>query len=142
VAAGVTATRVRPPTPDVPAGVGPGRVLLGLYAVFVVAAGARSTVQLATDASRAPLAYLLSLGAAVVYAAGFVAVRRVERGGGAVLSAACSLVELAGVLTVGTVSVVDASAFAQPTVWSYYGAGYLGVPLVLPVVVLVWLRRR
>jgi hypothetical protein len=30
----------------------------------------------------------------------------------------------------------------EATVWSAYGAGYLLVPLVLPVLGLLWLRRR
>ena len=28
------------------------------------------------------------------------------------------------------------------TVWSVYGAGYLGIPLVLPILGLLWLRRN
>ena len=39
---------------------GPGRVLVALYALFALAAGARAAVQLATQYSEAPLAYLLS----------------------------------------------------------------------------------
>jgi hypothetical protein len=38
--------------------------------------------------------------------------------------------------------VIDRGAFPDATVWSDYGAGYLLVPLALPVAVLVWLRRR
>jgi drug/metabolite transporter (DMT)-like permease len=120
----------------------PGRALLGLYLLFVVAAGARSIVQLATHPGRAPLAYALSLGAAVVYAVGFGLVRRVERGADARPLTACSVVELGGVLAVGTLSLLDRGAFPDATVWSDYGAGYLLVPLALPLLVLCWLRRR
>src|SRR6202012_2592808 len=56
----------------------------------------------------------------------------------AVLS--CS-VELAGVLVVGTWSVLDPASFPDATVWSSYGVGYGFVPLVLPVFGLLWLRR-
>jgi hypothetical protein len=50
-------------------------------------------------------------------------------------------VELAGVLAVGTASVIDRTAFPDATVWSGYGQGYGFVPLVLPVLGLLWLRR-
>ncbi|MGH3256736.1 MAG: hypothetical protein ACRDOU_15310 [Streptosporangiaceae bacterium] len=52
----------------------------------------------------------------------------------------CS-VELAGVLAVGTWSLADPSTFPDATVWSDYGSGYGFVPLVLPVLGLLWLRR-
>ena len=51
------------------------------------------------------------------------------------------VIELVGVLTVGTLSVVDPEAFPRATVWSVYGIGYGFVPLVLPVLGLLWLRR-
>jgi hypothetical protein len=51
-------------------------------------------------------------------------------------------VELIGVLTVGTLTVVDAAAFPDATVWSVYGQGYLFIPLVLPVLGLLVLRRQ
>ena len=44
-------------------------------------------------------------------------------------------------LTVGTLSVLDPEAFPRATVWSVYGIGYGFVPLVLPVLGLVWLPR-
>jgi len=77
-----------------------------------------------------------------VYLAGWLLVRRVERGSAAAPLRVCSLVELVGVLTVGTLSAVDRAAFPDATVWSDYGAGYLFVPLALPVLVLLWLRHR
>jgi hypothetical protein len=58
--------------------------------------------------------------------------------------------ELVGVLVIGTVSVVAPALLGldsvdpfgrEATVWSAYGAGYLLVPLVLPVLGLLWLRR-
>ena len=50
-----------------PTGTGPARALVALYGVFALAAGARAAVQLSTRFSEAPLAYLLSAFAAVVY---------------------------------------------------------------------------
>ncbi len=121
---------------------GPGRVLVLLYAVFVLAAGARSLVQLATHASRAPLAYTLSAVSALVYLTGGVLLARVDRTGAGRRPARLScLVELLGVVVVGTVSVVRPHTFADPTVWSHYGSGYGFVTLVLPVLALIWLAR-
>ncbi|GAA0365659.1 membrane protein [Microbispora corallina] len=117
---------------------GPGRVLVAVYGVFALAATSRAGVQIATKFGEAPLAYLLSAVAAVVYIVLTVAL---ARGARRVAVAAC-LVELAGVLVVGTLSLVDAKAFPQATVWSGYGSGYGFVPLVLPVVGLFWLLRR
>ncbi len=116
---------------------GPGRVLVALYGVFALAASARAGVQIATRFHEAPLAYLLSALAAVVYIVLTVALARGDRR----LALAACLVELTGVLVVGTLSLVDAAAFPHATVWSGYGAGYLFVPLILPVLGLFWLRR-
>jgi cytochrome bd-type quinol oxidase subunit 2 len=112
-------------------------VLVAVYAVFALAAGARAAVQLSTRFAEAPVAYLLSALAAVVYVVATVAL---ARGGRRVALVAIS-VELVGVLVVGTLSLVDRAAFPDETVWSAYGRGYLFVPLVLPVVGLLYLRR-
>jgi len=118
---------------------GPGRVLLFLYGLFSVAAGARAIVQIATKFDEAPLAYLLSALAALVYIIATVAFVRGGRRGRA-LAIGCLLVELVGVLTVGTLSLADGAAFPDETVWSGYGRGYGFVPLALPVLGLLWLR--
>ena len=120
---------------------GPGRVLVALYALFALAAGARAGVQLATQFAEAPLAYVLSAVAAAVYLVATVGLVRGGRSGRRTAVAACS-VELVGVLTVGTLSLADRSAFPDATVWSVYGQGYGFVPLVLPVLGLLWLRHR
>ena len=52
------------------------------------------------------------------------------------------VVELVGVLVVGTLTVVDGELFPDQTVWSTYGIGYGFVPLVLPIVGLWWLLRH
>jgi hypothetical protein len=118
---------------------GPGRVLVGLYALFALSAGARATVQLLTQFDEAPLAYLLSALAAVIY---LVATIGFLRGGpgGRRLAMICCAVELLGVLAVGTASLLDPTAFPHATVWSDYGRGYGFIPLVLPVLGLLWLR--
>jgi cytochrome bd-type quinol oxidase subunit 2 len=116
---------------------GPGRALIGVYALFAVAAGARSGVQIATRFAEAPVAYLLSAVAAVIYLVAAVALARSARA----VALACCLVELAGVLAVGTASLLLPAAFPDETVWSAYGRGYGFVPLVLPVLGLLWLRR-
>ena len=122
------------------ASTGPGRVLVAVYAIFALAATARSGVQIATKFSQAPLAYLLSALAAVVYIVATVAFARGGRMSIRVAAASCT-VELVGVLAVGTVSVLDRAAFPDATVWSVYGQGYGFVPLVLPVLGLLWVRR-
>jgi hypothetical protein len=118
---------------------GPGRVLLFLYALFALAAGARASVQIATRFDEAPVAYLLSAFAAVVYLVATVGFVRGDHGGRR-LAIVCLLVELVGVLAVGTLSLVLTSAFPDETVWSQYGRGYGFVPLALPVIGLLWLR--
>ncbi|MGX7824484.1 hypothetical protein ACTG9Q_05290 [Actinokineospora sp. 24-640] len=116
---------------------GPGRLLVAVYAVFALSACARSGVQLATRFDRAPLAYLLSALAALVYV---VATVSLVKGARRPAVAAC-LVELVGVLAVGTVSLLAPSVFPDATVWSEFGRGYGYIPAVLPVLGLWWLAR-
>lgn len=121
-------------------GTGPGRLLVTLYAIFTIGAASRSVYQLSTRFDEAPLAYVLSAVAAVVYA--FITAALVRGGEGARKAAiGCCVAELAGVLTVGTWTLVEPSAFPDATVWSDYGMGYLFIPLALPVTGLLWLRR-
>lgn len=121
-------------------GAGPGRLLVTVYGVFTVAAASRSLYQLMAHYDRAPLAYVLSAISAVVY--GFITFSLVRGGETARRAAiACCALELAGVLAVGTWTVVDRAAFPDATVWSYYGMGYLFIPVALPITGLIWLRR-
>jgi hypothetical protein len=119
---------------------GPGMLLVWFYGVMVVGAVSRSVFQIATEFDRAPLAYALSAVAGVVY--GFITYTLI-RGGETARRAAlvCCAAELAGVLLVGTWTLVDRSAFPDATVWSYYGAGYVFIPVLLPVSALYWLRK-
>ncbi|CAM3183620.1 hypothetical protein NODU109028_02190 [Nocardioides dubius] len=120
----------------------PGRqLLIAVYAVFAVAAGARSGVQIATRFDEAPLAYLLSAFAAVVYLIATIALRWSGPRATAVAWTAIGI-EMAGVLVVGALTVFDDELFPDATVWSEFGAGYGYVPLVLPIVGLWWLWRE
>jgi hypothetical protein len=114
---------------------GPGRVLVGVYGIFALSASARALVQIATKFSDAPLAYLLSAFAAAVYILATIALATDRRR----MALVCVLIELVGVLAVGTASIVDTSAFPDATVWSDFGQGYGYVPLVLPIIGLTWL---
>ncbi|MFK0019444.1 hypothetical protein [Streptomyces sp. NPDC090798] len=119
---------------------GPGMLLLWLYGVMVVGAVSRSAVQISTEFGKAPLAYSLSAVAGLVY--GFITYSLV-RGGETARRAAlvCCAAELAGVLTVGTWTLVEPSAFPDTTVWSDYGIGYLFIPVLLPLSAMYWLRK-
>jgi cytochrome bd-type quinol oxidase subunit 2 len=119
---------------------GPGRVLIAVYAVFALAATARSAVQIATRFDQARLAYLLSALAAVVYIVATVGLARGGRTSRRVAAVSCT-VELIGVLTVGAISLLAPQAFPDATVWSDLGRGYGFVPVVLPVLGLLWLRH-
>ncbi|MCT2545177.1 hypothetical protein [Streptomyces atratus] len=121
-------------------GTGPGRVLVWFYGVFTVAAASRSIVQMILDFGKAPLAYVLSAVAALVY--GFITYSLVRGGEKARRSAlVCCAAELLGVLVVGTWTMAEPSAFADATVWSDFGMGYLFIPVILPVTGMMWLRR-
>ena len=125
------------PEPGRSTGSGPGRVLVAVYALFALAATARAGVQIATKFTEAPAAYLLSAFAALVYVLATVAL---ARSWWAVALVACGI-EAAGVLAIGTASLLLPAAFPDQTVWSDYGIGYGFVPLVLPFVGLAWLYR-
>ena len=99
---------------------GPGRVLIAVYAIFALSATARAAVQIATKFTQAPLAYLLSALAGVVYIVATVALARGMRR----LAWAAVGFELLGVLAVGTLTVLVARDFPDDTVWSVYGRGY------------------
>jgi hypothetical protein len=120
---------------------------VAVYAILAIAATGRSAFQIIDRFGEAPIAFSLSALAAVVYLVATIALalgwRRVA------LITICF--ELAGVLVIGTVSIIAPGLLGldsvdpfgrEATVWSAYGAGYLLVPLVLPVLGLLWLRRR
>jgi len=119
---------------------GPGRVLIAVYGIFALSATARAGVQIVGKFDEAPLAYLLSALAGVVYILATVGLA--GRGAGARRLAWGAVgFELVGVLVVGALTVFDTADFPDDTVWSGFGRGYGYVPLVLPLVGLWWLRR-
>ena len=132
-------SRTRPS--DAAIGTGAGRVLLLVYGIFALSASARALVQISTHFAEAPLAYLLSAFAGLVYVAATVGLARGGPRGRMIALVSCT-VELAGVLVIGTLSVVDAVAFPDDTVWSRFGSGYGYVPLVLPFIGLWWIWRH
>jgi hypothetical protein len=123
-----------------PTSSGPGRLLVLVYGIFALSATARAAVQIATKFYEAPLAYVLSALAAVVYICATVGLARSGPAARRLATVAVT-VELIGVLVVGTVSLARPDDFPDATVWSGYGAGYGFVPLVLPVLGLLWLRH-
>ena len=117
---------------------GPGKLIAVLYGVFTLSAGARAGYQLVRKFDEAPLAILLSLLSAVIYAVAAVALAR--RGELARRVALVTIsAELVGVLGVGALSLVAPHLFPLASVWSHFGQGYGFIPLVLPVVGLWWL---
>ncbi|QDC26641.1 hypothetical protein FE374_09660 [Georgenia yuyongxinii] len=115
-----------------------GRVLILVYGIFAVAASARASVQLLRDAAEAPVAYSLSALAGAIYIVATIALahngRRMRR-----VAWVAVVIELLGVLIVGTLSLVEPALFPQDTVWSRYGGGYGFVPAVLPLLGIGWL---
>ncbi len=119
---------------------GVGRVLVIVYAIMALAATGRSFVQIVERFDDAPLAYSLSAAAAVVYILATVALIRSGSRTWYVIAWVAICFELAGVLVVGTLSLVLPDLFAHDaTVWSGYGFGYFWIPLILPCVGLWWL---
>lgn len=117
-----------------------GRVLVVLYAIFAIGATSRSVVQISTRFDEAPIAYSLSAFAAIVYIVATVALARGHDASRRIAYVAITI-ELVGVLVVGAISVLFPEAFPRASVWSYFGMGYLFIPLVLPIIGLWWLRR-
>lgn len=120
---------------------GIGRVLVAVYGVLALAAIGRSFVQIASKFDEAPLAYSLSALAAVVYVVATIALIRSGRGWYRVAWATI-VFEFVGVIVVGTLSVVFPELFPHDTVWSWFGRGYLFIPLVLPVLGMWWLATH
>ena len=121
-------------------GHGFGRVLVAVYGLMALAATGRSILQISEYFSRAPVSYLLSALAAVIYIVATIGLARGDRASVRLATIALT-VELVGVLVVGAISYAVPSAFPDKTVWSHFGSGYGYVPLLLPLVGLWWIRR-
>lgn len=120
---------------------GIGGVLIAVYGVLALAATGRSFVQILTKFDDAPLAYLLSALSAIVYIVATVAL--INRGKvWHRLAWATITFEMLGVLVIGLLSIFDPELFPSDTVWSMFGRGYLFVPLVIPLLGMIWLTKR
>ena len=118
---------------------GIGQVLVAVYAVLALGATARSFVQIVEKFDEAPLAYSLSAASAAVYIVATLALIFSHRPGWYTVAWIAICFELAGVLVIGTLSLVLPDLFAHPTVWSVFGQGYVFIPLLLPFVGLWYL---
>ncbi|WP_244259248.1 hypothetical protein [Rathayibacter sp. VKM Ac-2759] len=127
---------------------GIGSLLVVVYAILALAATGRSVFQIIDRFDEAPLAFSLSALSAVVYIVATVALVAPGRFWQRVAWATITF-ELIGVVVVGAISVLAPQLLGlssvdpfgrQATVWSAFGAGYLLIPLVLPVLGLWWLR--
>ncbi len=119
---------------------GVGRVLIAVYAVLALAALGRSVFQVTTKFADAPVAYALSAVAALIYVAATVALVAPGRVWTRIAWVTITI-ELVGVLVVGFLSIFLPDLFPHDTVWSAFGRGYVFLPLVMPVLGLLWLRR-
>lgn len=119
---------------------GPGRLLVAVYGIFAIGATSRAAVQIAVQFHEAPLAYALSAFAAAVYVVATVTLAVGGRARRRLAVIACTT-ELVGVLAIGTFTLSDPAAFPDDTVWSGYGQGYVFIPLILPLIGLLWLRH-
>ena len=120
---------------------GVGRLLIAIYAIFAISATARATYQLIREFDQAPLAYSLSAISAVVYLLATYSLSKSEAKWQRIAHYTIWF-ELVGVIAVGSLSLALPEYFAHPSVWSNFGAGYAFIPLLLPILGLLWLRKR
>lgn len=126
------------PTPTPAKNSGFGRLLIVIYWVFSLSAGARAAYQLIRKFDEAPLSISLSALSAVIYIVATVFLAKRDAASWKIAFTAI-LVELLGVLGVGFFSYARPDLFPLASVWSHFGQGYGYVPLVLPIVGLWWL---
>ena len=123
-----------------------GSLLVSIYGILAFAAIGRSSYELIFKFSQAPIPYALSFFSAMVYLSATLALARNTAQSSKVALVAVSI-ELIGVVTVGALSFLVPSLFTYAgkpvrTVWSFFGIAYGFVPLFLPILGLVWLRKR
>jgi hypothetical protein len=124
---------------------GIGRLLVAAYAILALAATGRASYELIAKFDQAPLPYALSAFSAAVYIVATIALARSGTTARKIAWIAVSI-ELVGVVIIGLASFVLPEVFNNEgvqvrTVWSYFGIAYGCVPLVLPVLGLMWLKR-
>ncbi|NLB47259.1 MAG: hypothetical protein GX814_05915 [Microbacteriaceae bacterium] len=115
-------------------------MLITVYLILALAATLRAVYQIIAKFDEAPLAYSLSLVSGLVYIVATVALLK-RTGVWRVVAWVALLFEFVGVIVIGALSLILPALFAHDSVWSYFGSGYLFVPLVLPVLGMIWLRR-
>ena len=120
---------------------GIGRLLIAIYAIFAVSATARASYQLIREFDQAPVAYSLSAISAIVYLLATYSLAKRSKKWQRIAKLTIWF-ELIGVLAVGTLSIGLPQFFAHPSVWSGFGAGYAFIPLLLPILGLLWLRKH
>ncbi len=124
---------------------GLGQALVAVYAILALAATSRSVYQIISKFHEAPVPYLLSAFSGAVYIVATVALAMHARRALRLVAWITISVELVGVIVVGLLSVFDTDLFPttgtgdHATVWSDFGMGYGFVPLVLPVLGLIYL---
>jgi cytochrome bd-type quinol oxidase subunit 2 len=119
---------------------GPGRILILVYGVFALSATGRAVFQIVNQFDQAPIAYLLSALAAIIYCLATFALAKATKVSRQVATVAIAI-ELIGVVGIGAFSYAVPDDFPDATVWSHFGQGYGFVPLLLPILGLLWLRR-
>ena len=120
---------------------GLGRVLITVYLILALAATLRGVYQIIAKFDEVPVAYSLSLASGIVYILATVALMK-RTGVWRVIAWAALVFEFAGVLIVGTLSLLVPAWFAHDSVWSFFGMNYFWIPLVLPALGMIWLRRE
>lgn len=121
---------------------GIGRVLVVVYAIMALAATGRSFVQIVEKFEQAPVAYTLSAISALVYILATLALIFSHSRRWYFVAWVAIVFEMVGVIVVGTLSLLLPELFAHPSVWSWFGMGYLFIPLVLPFFGLWWLQTH
>ncbi len=119
---------------------GAGIVIIAVYAVFAISASARAGVQILTKFEVAPVPFALSGLAALMYVVITWALYRGDTAARRVAHYALGA-ELFGVIVIGAISLLVPTAFPEATVWSDFGRGYGFIPLVLPIIGLIFLRK-
>lgn len=115
--------------------------MIAIYAIFAVSATARASYQLIREFDQAPLAYSLSAISAVVYLVATFSLAKQSQQWQRIAKLTIWF-ELIGVLTVGSLSLALPELFAHPSVWSGFGSGYAFIPLLLPILGLLWIRKH
>jgi hypothetical protein len=133
-------------TPPVRRSLGIGRVLIIVYAILAIGATSRAVFQIATVYSHARLPITLSAVSGVIYILATLALLLPGRTWYRIAWVTISF-ELVGVLVIGTLSlfvpaIAGSASVSDGTVWSYYGRGYVFIPVVLPILGMIWLRSR